>query len=240
MDTLATAPELGLDQIATAAFRGTAEADGVAQRLKDLLGFGAFNIPARLAIARSLAIADMPAPASGEAGRVIKGDTLFGAGADLAAWVSLVIEHAGRTPGDLAEFQGWVRAHWARGMKQLDSLMEEAGSDSGEFWRIIAEGALPTGDRIILLRPDGGGGVPLATVPISVSVGEIGQDVSTGEKIVWPLNAPGGSPHAAFMGGVGSGKTRTAASMLRAIRTLAPVPLVAFDLRAICPTITIV
>jgi DNA sulfur modification protein DndE len=231
MDTLATAPELGLDQIATAAFRGTAEADGVAQRLKDLLGFGAFNIPARLAIARSLAIADMPAPASGEAGRVIKGDTLFGAGADLAAWVSLVIEHAGRTPGDLAEFQGWVRAHWACGMKQLDSLMEEAGSDSGEFWRIIAEGALPTGDRIILLRPDGGGGVPLATVPISVSVGEIGQDVSTGEKIVWPLNAPGGSPHAAFMGGVGSGKTRTAASMLRAIRTLAPVPLVAFDFK---------
>lgn len=62
----------GLDEIATASFRTTAVADDQARKLKDALGFGAFNIPARLAIARSLAIAEPPADAVGEVGRAIK------------------------------------------------------------------------------------------------------------------------------------------------------------------------
>jgi hypothetical protein len=64
-----------------------------------------------------------------------------------------------------------------------------------------------------------------------IPLGEVAQDAATGEPVAWALNAPGGSPHAAFMGAVGSGKTRTAASMLRAIRDRTPVPLIAFDFK---------
>lgn len=231
MDAHVQVNTLGLDEVATAGFRGTADADAVAQRIKDALGFGSFNIPARLAIARSLAIADAPPAALGEAGRVIKGDTLFGSGPELAAWVSLVVEHAGRTPADLAEFQGWVRAHWTRGMKQLASLLEEAGNDAGEFWRIVCEPALPHGETGPIPSTGSAGSPTAAPIPLAIPVGEVAEDTSTGTRVTWLLNAPGGSPHAAFMGGVGSGKTRTAAAMLRTIREVTPVPLIAFDFK---------
>lgn len=226
-----TPPGVGLDQIATAAFRASAEADQTAQRLKDALGFGAFNIPARLAIARSLAVPDRPEPVQGEPGRAIKGDTLLGTGADLAAWVSLLVEYEGKAPATLPEFQGWVRAHWTRGLALLAETLSQAGGDAGEFWRIIAEAALPEGPP----RPVPGGDLePVEAgepTSVAVPVGEIAEDTATGEQVVWPLNAPGGSPHAAFMGGVGSGKTRTATFMLRAVRRHSPVPLIAFDFK---------
>ena len=68
--------DLTLEVVAGAAFRSTAETDELSQRVKDRLGFGSFNIPARLAIARSLAIPDMPPKGEGETGRTIKGDVL--------------------------------------------------------------------------------------------------------------------------------------------------------------------
>lgn len=223
---------VGLDQIATAAFRTSASVDERLQLLKDLLGFGAFNIPARLAIARSLAIPEVPPTVQGEQGRSIKGDTLFGTGADLAAWVSLIVEHAGREPENLREFQSLVAAHWARGAEILVDVLETSGRDAGEFWRAIAEAALPDG---VAAEPrdsaDAGGAVALAPVPVVVPLGEVSQDATTGEPVIWALNAPGNSPHAAFMGGVGSGKTRTAAAMLRAIRQQTSVPLLAFDFK---------
>lgn len=223
---------VGLDQVATATFRTSTSVDDNLQLLKDALGFGAFNIPSRLAIARSLAIPDAPPVPQGEQGRGIKGDTLFGTGADLAAWVSLIVEHAGREPATLREFQSLVAAHWARGIGILIDVLEASGRDAGEFWRTIAEAALPEGsasgrrDSTDVVRA-----LALAPVPIVVPIGEISQEATTGGPVVWALNGPGGSPHAAFMGGVGSGKTRTAAAMLRAIRELTPVPLLAFDFK---------
>ena len=41
----------------------------------------------------------------------------------------------------------------------------------------------------------------------------------------------GGSPHMAIMGGVGSGKTRTAVHILKALRRFGSVPLLAFDFK---------
>ncbi|GIX11305.1 DndE family protein [Elioraea sp.] len=220
---------VGLDQIATATFRASAEADLAAQRLKDALGFGAFNVPARLAIARSLAVPDRPEPVQGEPGRAIKGDTLLGTGADLAAWVSLLVEYEGKAPETIPEFQGWVRAHWTRGLALLATTLDQAGGDAGEFWRIISQAALPEGPP----RP-GGDREPVESgerTPLAIPVGEVAEDIANGQQVGWSLNAPGGSPHAAFMGGVGSGKTRTATFMLRAIRRHAPVPLIAFDFK---------
>lgn len=230
-----TTPEdaaLRLDQIVSATFRATDEADGRLRRLKDILGFGNHNIPARLAIARSLAVADPPAAPSGDAGMVIRGQNLFGTGTDAATWVSLVVEHAGRAPRDLVEFQAWVRAHWARGAAILGGLVDEAEGNSDEVWRLIAETAVPAASPAV--AEDGAGPAsPDAAhaVPVVLTVGEVGEDALTGSRVTWPLNGPGRSPHAAFMGGVGSGKTRTLAFMLRALRERTPVPLIAFDFK---------
>jgi DNA sulfur modification protein DndE len=220
-----------LVEIATAGFRATTETDDAARRIKDAIGAGANYVPARLAIGRSLALPDRPAPAEGEPGRTIKGENLFGTGADLATWVSLIIEYAGEAPPDLRAFQALVSAHWARGMRLLADLYDASDGDAFEFKRSLAEAALPEGPA----RPvDGAGPAPAAEgVPVAlvIPLGEVAQDAATGEPVAWALNAPGGSPHAAFMGGVGSGKTRTAASMLRAIRDRTPVPLIAFDFK---------
>lgn len=224
----------GIDQVATTAFRCTVEIDQIGQRLKDALGAGANYVPARLAIARSLAIPEPPALPSGEAGRTIRGENLFGTGEDLSTWLSLLVEHAGRPVADLSDLQALVRAHWARGMRLLADVLEEASGDAFEFKRRLAEAALPLGParsgNTSLAEGDAAAGV-LEPVPLVISIGEVGQDTATGEPFAWPLNGPGGSPHAAFIGGVGSGKTRTASFMLRAIRERTPVPLIAFDFK---------
>lgn len=115
---------IGLDEIVTAQFRATADADAMAQIIKNRLGFGAFNVPARLAIARSLAIASPPPPLPRvEMGRIIKGEALFGTGTDLAAWISLIVEHAGRAPEDMKSFQALVAAHWTRGLGLISEAL---------------------------------------------------------------------------------------------------------------------
>lgn len=227
-----TADYLTLDAIAGAGFRSTAETDELSQYVKDALGFGAFNIPARLAIARSLSISEAPPKPQSEPGRSIKGETLFGTGPDLAAWVSLIVEHHGSAPTSLKELQALVTAHWARGMKRVAEDVKAADADSTEFWRRLAESELPASvDRG---SPGTGEGVEsesLAEGPIVLRLGEVGKDVATQEEVHWPINAPGGSPHSAFMGGVGSGKTRTAAFVLRSLSTHGRVPLIAFDFK---------
>ncbi len=218
-----------LDEIATAGFRATASAHSAAKELKDALGFGAFNVPARLAIARSLAIPEPPKMPDGEPGMTIKGETLFGSNVELATWVSLFIEYYGKTPESLAEFQTWVRAHWTRGARLLHELLEEADRDTGRFWRRLAETALPERDETGEGPEEPGepGPEPVPT-PIAVS---LGTDMATGENVVWRVNAPGSAPHAALMGASGKGKTRCAIDLLHAIREATPVPLLAFDFK---------
>lgn len=222
---------LALDTLAGTSFRSTSDTDELSQYVKDSLGFGAFNIPARLAMARSLAIQEAPSRPLGDPGRTIKGETLFGTGPDLAAWVSLFIEHHGSAPQSLKEFQNLVTAHWARGMKALAEEVKASDGDSSDFWRRLAESALPATAAAPAnrLTPPAENDSPHGAV--RVQVGEIGTDMSTGETVVWHLNGVGGSPHSAFMGGVGSGKTRTAAFVLRSIATQSPAPLIAFDFK---------
>jgi len=220
---------LTLEVIAGTAFRSTADTDELSQRVKDRLGFGSYNIPARLAMARSLAIPGQPSKAEGEVGRVIKGDVLFGTGADLASWVSLLIEHAGSAL-TIKDLQSTVQRHWARGMKILSEELDASNGDNSEFWRRLAESALPEvtekrRNHITSVVAEASRG------PVPVRIGEIGRDVATNEEVIWTLNAPGGSPHSAFMGGVGSGKTRTAAYVLRSIAEQTNVPLLAFDFK---------
>lgn len=220
---------LTLEVIAGTAFRSTADTDELSQRVKDRLGFGSYNIPARLAMARSLALPGQPPKAEGEVGRIIKGDVLFGTGADLASWVSLLIEHAGSAL-TIKDLQSTVQRHWARGMKILSEELDASDGDNSEFWRRLAENALP---EVTEKRRSQAASVvaEASRGPVPVRLGEIGRDVATNEEVIWTLNAPGGSPHSAFMGGVGSGKTRTAAFVLRSIAEQTNVPLLAFDFK---------
>lgn len=220
---------IGLDEIVTGQFRATADADMLAQTVKDRLGFGAYYTPARLAIARSLAIASRPPSVPrGDMGRVIKGEALFGTGVDLATWTSLIIEHAGAAPEDMKAFQALVAAHWTRGMRLIAEALNEANGEPGLFWSTLAQTALPTGDVVPDGMPVDDSAVP---GPLAIRIGSVSEDTATGEVIYWRPNAAGGSPHTAIMGGVGSGKTRTAIGMLRSIRTQMGVPIIAFDFK---------
>lgn len=220
---------IGLDEIVNTPFRATADGDLLAQTIKDRLGFGAFNVPARLAIARSLSIVTPPPPvARVDMGRVIKGDTLFGTGADLATWASLIIEHSGHAPDDIKAFQGLVAAHWTRGLSLIADALNDAEGEAVLFWTTLAAAALPDGEAT---TDDIVGDNPVHPGAIAVGIGPVSEDSTTGEPILWRPNAAGGSPHAALMGGVGSGKTRTAISMLKAIRARTPVPIIAFDFK---------
>jgi DNA sulfur modification protein DndE len=225
------AEALTLEAVAGAAFRSLSETDELSQKIKDRLGFGAFNIPARLAIARSLAIAELPPKVEGEPGRVIKGDVLFGTGPDLASWISLITEHFG-TRLSLRDLQGLVQRHWVRGTKLVAEELRASDGDVAEFWRRLAESALPQ------ISPNGRGRSGEKTAPsdglegaLTLRIGEVGTDTASGEPFNWTINAPGGSPHSAFMGGVGSGKTRTAAFVLRSLASRSEVPLLAFDFK---------
>jgi DNA sulfur modification protein DndE len=218
---------VALIDIVSANFRTEESKDSLNRKFMERLNMKARYAPARLAIACSVALPELPKRIDGEPGLSIKGDTLFGQGADLSAWVSLIIERTGRSGVTLKEFQAMVSDHWSRGLDILDDHWSAAEGDLAKFTRRLTEAAGLAG---------GVGGSEMSEeglVPTSIEllVGEIGLDVGTGEPMVWKATAEGGSPHAAIMGGVGSGKTRTAMAMLRQLRTLVGVPILAFDFK---------
>ena len=230
---------LNLLELNTASFRTTREADQQCDRLKTALGYKVNYLVARLAIARSLALAKPPSDDfkasedDEDAGRTIRGQQLFGEGAEAAAWMALLVQRAGRHDLSKRDLQSLVSAHWRRGAKRLIDDWAEAGNDLSRFVeRLAAAAGLPE------TTPGGASASGMASEgaafagPVVVPVGEVATDVDTGEQpVTFPLNAPGGSPHMALMGGAGSGKTRTAVQILRAIRQTAPVPLLAFDFK---------
>ncbi|SDG08868.1 ATP-binding protein [Sulfitobacter delicatus] len=225
---------LSLVEVAGANFRTDEKSDALNTAFMGRLGMRKRYLPARLAISRSLAISAPPEPLSDELepGKAIKGDTLFGTGTALSVWISLITQRAGDPEFDVRRLIGLVGAHWQRGLVHLEKDWDQAGQDVAKFVKRLVEVAeLPTSGGA--LRSIGGTGIgaTFSSGQIDVPIGEIGEDVATKEKIVWSLNGKGGSPHSAIMGGVGSGKTRTAVAMLRSIREQASVPLLAFDFK---------
>lgn len=226
---------ISLVEVAGANFRTDYDSDKLNTDFMGRLGMRKRYLPARLAIARSLAMSapvEMPADEL-EQGKVIKGDTLFGTGTALSVWLALIVERAGETDIDIKRLVSLVGAHWRRGLSKLDDEWEQAGEDIARFVRRLVEVAeLPTaGGRLPVGGGTGASGATFSSGEIRVPLGEIGEDVSTKEKVFWSLNGKGGAPHTAIMGGSGSGKTVMAAAMLRAIREQAPVPLLAFDFK---------
>lgn len=225
---------ISLVEVAGANFRTDEKSDTLNTSFMGRLGMRKRYLPARLAIARSLAMASQPDSGDDEAdpGKAIKGDTLFGTGTTLSVWLALIMERAGDPDLDIKRLVGLVGAHWRRGLQLLDKEWDQAEQDVAKFVKRLVEVAeLPLAKRGTIRTGGGAAGQTFSSGRIAVPIGEIAEDVATKEKLLWDLNGPGGSPHSAIIGGVGSGKTRTAVAMLRAIRQQAAVPMIAFDFK---------
>lgn len=225
---------LSLVEAAGANFRTDEESDKLNTEFMNRLGMRKRYLPARLAIARSLAVIAPPSapPDEADPGKSIKGDTLFGTGTTLSVWLALIFERAGEADMDIKKLISLVGAHWRRGLQLLDKEWEQAERDVARFVKRIVDVAdLPTSGKGTALAGTGTNASTYSTGRLTIPIGEVAEDVSTKEKITWEMNGPGGSPHSAIMGGVGSGKTRTAVAMLKSIHEKADVPFIAFDFK---------
>ncbi len=226
---------ISLVEVAGANFRtADEESDKLNTDFMRRLGMRKRYLPARLAISRSLAMTSSPPISVNniDLGKVIKGDTLFGTGTTLSVWVALITERSGEQDSDIRNFIKLVAAHWQRGLNLLDEEWEQANQDIMKFVKRLVEiSDLPFLDSGHS-TPTFGSEMMSSSGQISVPIGEISEEATTKEKILWNLNGAGGSPHSAIMGGVGSGKTRTAVAMLHSIHAhSSTVPLIAFDFK---------
>lgn len=220
------------EDLASTTFRTSRAADEICRELTSRLGWKHRYIAARLAIARSLAIEDVHTPAPPDDGEdmatPIRGMQLFGESADCGAWLALIAERNGDHGLEKKAFQRLVTAHWQRGAALLKDDWEQAGQDMPRFLSQLGELASLNGDSM----PESSWSVaPTVAATVMLAVGEVAKDTRSQEQVVFPLNGAGGSPHMAIMGGVGSGKTRTAVQMLISLREQAAVPLLAFDFK---------
>ena len=137
---------LSLLEIVRSEYKTSRASDDMNSRFQALLGLPHRYGPARLAIGRSLGIPSVPEldlTVMGY-GKPIKGEHLFGTGIELAAWVSLVVEHAGQPDLDRRDFQALVAAHWQRGMTALWDDWRASGTDFDSFvTRLVKHSARP-------------------------------------------------------------------------------------------------
>ncbi|MGX1786505.1 DndE family protein [Bosea sp. NPDC055332] len=126
---------LSLIELVRTDFRTTKPADELNSRFQHLLGLPHRYGPARLAIGRSLGIAHPPKLETSFTGfgKPIKGENLFGTGADLACWITLIVQHAAPDQLDRAQLQQFVAAHWGRGIYLLWDDWKASLSDFDTF-----------------------------------------------------------------------------------------------------------
>ena len=223
-------------ELSNATFRTTRAADDICGRLTAALGWRHRYVAARLAIARSLSLPDPPPlltrEESGDMAIPLRGMQLLGEGSEQAAWLALITQRSADPEISKRSFQALVTAHWKRGAELLEKDWERSERDMTRFVARLAELAGFRGDT-----KDGGDNVslfrsqPAIAVGVSLSVGEVAQDARTDESVEFVVNEAGGSPHMAILGGVGSGKTRTAVHMLKNLRHFGDAPLLAFDFK---------
>ncbi|MCY4285749.1 MAG: type IV secretion system DNA-binding domain-containing protein [Thiotrichales bacterium] len=226
---------LEISELSTTTFNTTRAADTICDDLKRKVGWPHRYVAARLAIARSLSLKVSPPLLTEEerddVARPLRGMQLFGEGIDPAAWLSLIVQRSGDRAMNRRAFRDLVSAHWKRGAELLKKDWEHAEGDMAGFVARLAELANFPGDFETPTGKPTRSAAPIVSGAVHLSVGEAGRDNRTGERVTFALNGAGGSPHMAIMGGVGSGKTRTAVHMLKELRHFGNVPLLAFDFK---------
>ena len=221
-----------LSEITSTTFRTTREADDICDDLTQKLGWDHRYVAARLAIARSLSLPSPP-PSLSETTSIemalpIRGLQLFGEGVVQATWFALITQHEGGQGLTKKSLQSIVSAHWQRGATLLQKDYDSSEKDLAKFITKLAELAdfvgepHETNEQPSLYELIGS---------VKIPVGELSRDIQTEELVEFIPNGSGSSPHVAIMGGVGSGKTRTAIHILKSIRNIGNLPLLAFDFK---------
>lgn len=227
---------VGVPDLATSTFRTTRTADDICADLTAKLGWKHRYVAARLAMGRSLSLSEQPPELKDEDSEdmaiPLRGMQLFGEDAHAAAWLALITQHS----DDNAEMtkralQGLVTRHWHRGAFLLRQDWEDGGQQMEGFVARLAELASFAGDGDRRDDAPPTTAAPTYAGEVRLPVGEIARDLKSDEHVTFSVNGAGGSPHMAIMGGVGSGKTRTAVHMLRALRRRCELPFLAFDFK---------
>ncbi len=226
---------VGIMEVTNASYRTTRAADAQCAELLTRLGWKVRYLPARLAIARSLSVVAAPpgltADDEEDMSGSIRGQQLFGDGSDPAAWLALIVQRSGQSDLTKKAFQNLVAVHWKRGASLLAQDWDEANGNLAAFVARLAELASFSGRSADAdTTGDSHGDVTLDREVI-IPLGEIAEDTQSGDKVTFPMNAAGGSPHMAIMGGAGSGKTRTAVHMLKELRKFGEIPILVFDFK---------
>ena len=223
-------PDLG-----TSTFRTTRSADAICANLTAKLGWKHRYVAGRLSVGRSLSLPDQPPELNDDDSEnmaiPLRGMQLFGEDAHAATWLALITQHSGDAEMTKKGLQGLVSRHWHRGAFLLKQDWDDGGQQMDSFVARLSELAGFAGDRE--LHEDF---LPTAAATtfageVRLPVGEIARDLKSNEHVIFSVNGAGGSPHMAIMGGVGSGKTRTALHMLRVLRENCELPLLAFDFK---------
>ena len=228
--------KIEIADLQTATFATSRSADQSCTELSNKLGWRQRYVAARLSIARSLSLPSPPPPLTevdrDDMATALRGMQLFGEGNDLAAWFALISQRAGDGSMSRQSFRALVAAHWMRGAALLVKDWEHSGRDMGRFVARLAELAeFPESSRERGDLAATAARASISTGEVRIAIGEVARDVRTDERVEFAVNSPGGSPHMAIMGGVGSGKTRTAIHILKGLRSRSTVPLLAFDFK---------
>ena len=222
------------DSLATM-FRTTRTGDAICADLTRKLGWRNRYVAARLAVGRSLSIPEQPPTLSDrdseDMATSMRGRQLFGDDDHAAAWMALITQHCDDAELTKRALQGLVARHWHRGALLLRRDWEACGEQMQGFVARLAELASFSGDGD--RRDDASltAATPTYAGEVRLPVGEIARDLFSDEEVTFSVNGAGGSPHMAIMGGVGSGKTRTAIHMLGTLRQSCELPLLAFDFK---------
>lgn len=220
---MAESAEFNLVRIDRVRYRPTKVAEEFLNQLRSSLIPGDKATVARLAIARSLVAEEVQALAmvdrAEEMGNAIEGAHLFGADGD--CWACLIVEGAAEKIENSDQFRRIVEAHWHRGALLLEDDYKAHRRNDVEFSVFLAGLA---GDSSAEGNSGNNGMNPAASAggfqsvgPLTIRIGEIGIEQRSNAVLTVELNAPGNSPHIAFMGKTRSGKTRTGIHAAEAI-----------------------
>ena len=219
-------------ELGNMSFHPSESADKIFDDLQHQLGLTARYYTAKLAIARSLSEAEHFGLEVKDNSRSteLRGHQLFGRDTkNLAAWLALIVQHSGAKDLKRDQFRQLIYAHLDRGAKLLQGDWEASGHEFEPFVNKLAK--LASAPKPSETQTLGAQVSPVFRGKIELHVGPTAKEVRTQEPVVFKLNIEGGSPHMALMGGTNSGKTYTAITMLKELRALNQVPMLAFDFK---------
>lgn len=222
--------KFNISLIETSRYRFSKDADEILDYFRKTLVPGERYRGARLAIARSLAYPREVDPIpKGEWKGAIPGHILFGE--ESAVWAALIVQATAKGVENMDTFKALVEAHMHRGARLLQEDYDEVDRRDVDFaMRLAALAGARDGSDVPSDRREGPSGVPGGPVTrVSVPFGEVGIELRSNQPVLIEVNAPGVSPHSAFMGKTRSGKSRTGLAVAERVLEQAGIPFLLID-----------